>query len=224
MELVAESERVRLRRLHRGDTAFLLELLNQPSWLEFIGDRNVRSAAQARDYLAQRIDAQFDRYGYGMWGVELRTHAPPVTHRPGELATGQRMGRGPTSPPILGQPATRQPKIGRPVMGQPTMGQPIALVGLVGLVKRDYLPEPDLGFALLDAYAGRGLAYEAACAVLPLARARGLKRLLAITDPDNRRSIALLQRLGFQLEGLQAIPGTPKLVQRYSRALDAHER
>ena len=87
------------------------------------------------------------------------------------------------------------------------MGQP---VGLVGLVKRDYLPEPDLGFALLDAYAGRGLAYEAACAVLSLARARKLTRLLAITDPDNRRSIALLQRLGFELEAVQVVPGGTK--------------
>lgn len=179
LDPVAETERVRLRRLHTADAAFLLELLNQPSWLEFIGDRNVRSAAQARDYLVQRIDAQFERYGYGMWGVELRVHAPLMT------------------------------------------GQP---VGLVGLVKRDYLPEPDLGFALLDAYAGRGLAYEAACAVLPLARARGLTRLLAITDPDNRRSIALLHRLDFELEGAQAVPGSTQLVQRYSRVLGAHER
>lgn len=188
---------MQLRRLRADDAAFLLELLNQPSWLAFIGDRNVRSVAQARDYLAQRIDAQFERYGYGMWGVELRTPAQPVTHHPGH------------------------PAISQPIMGQSIMGQP---VGLVGLVKRDYLPEPDLGFALLDAYAGRGLAYEAACAVLPLARARKLTRLLAITDPDNRRSIGLLHRLGFELEGTQAVPGSTKLVQRYSRALGAHER
>jgi [ribosomal protein S5]-alanine N-acetyltransferase len=114
-----------------------------------------------------------------------------------------------------------QARPGQPVMGQPVMGQ---LIGLVGLVKRDYLSEPDLGFALLDAYAGRGLAYEAARAVLPLARAQGLKRMLAITDPDNRRSIALLDRLGFELEGPQAVPGGTKPVQRYSRALDEYER
>lgn len=192
MELVAETERLRLRRLCADDAAFLLELLNQPSWLEFIGDRNVRTPAQARDYLAQRIDAQFVRYGYGMWGVELREQARPATHGPGP-----------------------------PVMGQPMMGQPI---GLVGLVKRDYLPEPDLGFALLDAYAGQGLAYEAAGAVLSLTRALKLPRLLAITDPDNRRSIALLQRLGFQLEAVQVVPGGKKPVRRYSRDLGAPER
>jgi [ribosomal protein S5]-alanine N-acetyltransferase len=204
---VAETERLRLRRLRADDAAFLLELLNQPSWLEFIGDRNVRSAAQALDYLEQRIDAQFERYGYGMWGVELREHARPATHRPRQ--------------PAMGQPRMRQPAPGQPAVDSAASGQPI---GLVGLVKRDYLPEPDLGFALLDAYAGRGLAYEAACAVLPLARARGLTRLLAITDPDNRRSIGLLQRLGFELEGPQAVPGATKLVQRYSKDLGTHER
>jgi len=194
LELVAQTQRLRLRRLRKADTAFLLELLNQPSWLEFIGDRNVHSAAQADDYLAQRIDAQFDRYGFGMWGVELRAGQPPLAHLP---VAGQR------------------------AIGHPGMGQ---LIGLVGLVKRDYLPEPDLGFALLDAYAGHGLAHEAACAVLPLARARGLKRLLAITDPDNHRSIALLHRLGFQLEGPHTPPGGTKLVQRYSRDLGMHEQ
>lgn len=171
MELVAETERLKLRRLHTADAAFLLELLNQPGWLEFIGDRNVHSLAQACDYLAQRIDAQFERFGYGMWGIELH--------------------------------------------------EPRQLIGLVGLVKRDFLPEPDLGFALLDAYAGRGLAFEAACAVLPVAHARGLRRLLAITDPDNRRSMGLLRRLGFQLEGLQTVAGGGDLVQRYARTLDA---
>lgn len=184
---MAETERLRLRRLCAADAAFLLELLNQPSWLEFIGDRNVRTPTQARDYVAQRIDAQFDRYGYGMWGVELRAQARPPTHDP----------------------------------RQPAMSQPI---GLVGLVKRDYLPEPDLGFALLDAYAGRGLAYEAAGAVLSLTRALKLPRLLAITDPDNRRSIALLQRLGFELEAVQVVPGGNKPVQRYCRDLGAPER
>lgn len=170
LEFVAETERLRLRRLHAADAAFLLELLNQPGWLQFIGDRHVRSPEQAGDYLAQRIDAQFERFGYGMWGIELRVDA--------------------------------------------------RLIGLVGLVKRDTLPEPDLGFALLDAYAGQGLAFEAAGAVLPLAQSRGLRRLLAIVDPDNGRSIGLLRRLGFQLEGLQTVVGGGDLVQRYARTLD----
>jgi len=161
--------RLKLRRLDQTDAPFLLELLNQPSWIEFIGDRDVRTVAQAHEYLARRIDAQFERYGYGMWGVELR--------------------------------------------------QESRLAGLAGLVKRDFLPEPDLGFALLDQYVGKGLAYEAAAAVLPLARAHGLTRLLAITTPGNHRSIDLLRRLGFELEASQAVPGSSASAQRYSRML-----
>ncbi len=170
LDFVAETERMRLRRLHAADAGFLLELLNQPGWLQFIGDRHVHTLEQAGEYLAQRIDSQFERFGYGMWGIELR-----VDDR---------------------------------------------LIGLVGLVKRDSLPEPDLGFALLDAYAGQGLAFEAARAVLPVAQSRGLQRLLAIVDPDNRRSIGLLRRLGFELEGLQAVAGGGDFVERYARNLD----
>ncbi len=163
--LAAETHRLKLRRLQPTDADFLLELLNQRSWIEFIGDRGVRTSAQACAYLAERVDAQFDRYGFGMWGMELR----------------------------------EEPR----------------LIGLAGLVKRDLLPEPDLGFALLDRYAGQGFAFEAAGAVLSAARALGLKRLLAITQPDNKRSIGLLRRLGFELEAAPPVTGDGAPVQRY---------
>ena len=75
-------------------------------------------------------------------------------------------------------------------------------IGLCGLLKRDSLPDPDLGFALLDEYSGRGYAFEAASAIVDDARSRlGLRRLLAIATPDNVRSAALLARLGFVPEG-----------------------
>ena len=75
-------------------------------------------------------------------------------------------------------------------------------IGVCGLLKRDSLPDPDLGFALLDEYAGRGYAFEAASAIVDDARSRlGLRRLLAIATPDNERSAALLARLGFVPDG-----------------------
>ena len=71
-------------------------------------------------------------------------------------------------------------------------------IGMAGLVMRDELPAPDLGFALLDAYVGQGLAYEAAQAVLRVARGRwSLTELYAVVKPGNLRSIQLLSRLGF---------------------------
>jgi RimJ/RimL family protein N-acetyltransferase len=75
-------------------------------------------------------------------------------------------------------------------------------IGICGLVKRDLLPQPDLGFALLPRFRSAGYAREAAQAVLAHARgALGLTRILAITSLDNAASIALLGTLGFRFEG-----------------------
>ena len=76
-----------------------------------------------------------------------------------------------------------------------------AVMGLCGLIKRDTLPDFDLGFAFLPAHRGQGYAREAAAMVLAEARdAFGLSRVLAITSLDNERSMALLERLGFRFE------------------------
>lgn len=93
------------------------------------------------------------------------------------------------------------------------------LVGIAGLVKRASLPDPDLGFALLDRYSGRGLACDASMMVLEEARALGLKRLMAITSPKNVRSMAVLERLGFALEGEEQAAEGGVRVLRYSRNL-----
>lgn len=79
-------------------------------------------------------------------------------------------------------------------------------IGICGLFKRDHLPDPDLGFAFLPAWRARGFAGEAARAVLADSSARlGLPRVLAIVDPANERSVALLKRLGLQAAG--TLPG-----------------
>jgi len=76
------------------------------------------------------------------------------------------------------------------------------LIGLCGLVQRDFLPSPDLGFALLADFVGQGYASEAARAVMEHARTTlGIERLYAIVKPGNQRSVRLLERLGFRREG-----------------------
>lgn len=77
-----------------------------------------------------------------------------------------------------------------------------AAVGICGLLQRPTLEAPDLGFASLPGFRGDGLGYEAARAVLahavgPLA----IERVLAVTQPDNAVSIALLRKLGMQRIG-----------------------
>lgn len=74
-----------------------------------------------------------------------------------------------------------------------------AAMGLCGLLKRDFLPDTDIGYALAPAYWGEGYAYEAVAAVVRHARrALKLPRLMAITAPANVASIGLLQKLGMQ--------------------------
>lgn len=74
-------------------------------------------------------------------------------------------------------------------------------IGLVTLIKRDYLDHHDLGFAFLAEFTGRGYAFEAASTVLNTMVTNGEhRRLLATTLPDNHSSIRLLEKLGFQFE------------------------
>jgi [ribosomal protein S5]-alanine N-acetyltransferase len=80
-------------------------------------------------------------------------------------------------------------------------------IGICGLVKRDYLSSPDLGFALLPDYVGCGYAGEAAGRVLSHARDDlGIARLCAIAKRGNDRSARLLDRLGFRFQGPHLTP------------------
>jgi RimJ/RimL family protein N-acetyltransferase len=80
-------------------------------------------------------------------------------------------------------------------------------IGVCGLVKRDFLPAPDLGFALLPGFVGFGYASEAARAVVGHAqRALGIGQLYAIVKRGNQRSEKLLGALGFHRQGPYPIP------------------
>lgn len=157
--VVAETARLRLRRLTEGDAPLMLELLNDPAWLRGIGDRHVRTLDEARAYLQRGALADYARLGFGPLCVELR-------------ASGDA-------------------------------------IGICGLFQRAALPQPDLGYALLSRAHGRGLATEAAAAVLAWAR-RDLRlaRVLAVVAPHNAASARVLEKLGFRAEGeVELAPG-----------------
>ena len=86
-------------------------------------------------------------------------------------------------------------------------------VGICGLVKREALEDVDLGFALLSRYCSRGYAVEAAAAVLTFGRERlRLRRIVAITAPDNFASIAVLEKVGLSFERMiKLTPQSPQL-------------
>jgi [ribosomal protein S5]-alanine N-acetyltransferase len=74
-------------------------------------------------------------------------------------------------------------------------------VGICGLVKREGLSDPDVGFAFLSRYWSKGYAVESAAAVMAFARdALNLDRILAITSTDNLNSIAVLEKIGLKFE------------------------
>ncbi len=156
------TERLVLREFVIGDAPFVVELLNQPSFIQFIGDKSVRTRADAEQYLKTGPLDSYRGHGFGLYLVQLRDSHEPI--------------------------------------------------GMCGLLKRDALPQPDLGFAFLPEYWGKGYAFEAASAVVAQARDElGIPLILAITNPDNQSSIKLLERLGFHFEHLIRLPDEVKL-------------
>lgn len=166
------TERFLLRQPEISDAAFLLQLLNDPGFLRFIGDRQVRTLAEAETYLQQRILASFQQHGFGLWLAERRSD-----------------------------------------------GQ---VVGLCGLVLRDYLPCSDLGYALLTPYCGLGYGTELATAVVAYSgQSLQLAGICAIVTPENQASKQLLQKVGMRwLRQIQP-PDTEEWLDLYQLNLTA---
>jgi ribosomal-protein-alanine N-acetyltransferase len=149
--VVLETERLLLRRLSTDDAEFIVELLNQPSFLRYIGDKEVRMTADAVRYIETGPIASYERFGFGLYLVELKESG--------------------------------------------------ASIGMCGLLKRDSLPDVDVGFAFLPSYWSRGYALESATAVMNYGReVLRLRRIVAIVSPDNEASIRLLEKIGLRFE------------------------
>lgn len=157
------TERLSLRRLDpeaAGDQEFVVQMLNQRSFIDNIADRGVRNRDDARAYLRDGPHASFEKHGFGLMRVALRDDDRPV--------------------------------------------------GMCGLLKRDYLDHPDIGYSLIDAFAGLGYAREAAAATLDWGFAKfAMRRIVATTAPHNEASIRLLLRLGFRDGGTVQLPTYP---------------
>jgi RimJ/RimL family protein N-acetyltransferase len=84
-------------------------------------------------------------------------------------------------------------------------------IGLAGLVRREGLDMPDVGYAFIPDAWGRGYAQEAAAAVLAHARGpMGIPNLAAITTPENFASMAVLRKIGFSFHGMITLPGAER--------------
>lgn len=156
---VLETERLILRKLRETDAPFILGLLNEPSFLEFIGDKGVRDLAGARAYIRNGPVASYAQFGFGLYLTVRKEDGAPI--------------------------------------------------GICGILKRDTLDHPDVGFAFRPAYWRQGYGAEAASASLAFGRqAFGLDRIVAITSVDNVGSMKVLERIGMRLEGpISLAPG-----------------
>jgi [ribosomal protein S5]-alanine N-acetyltransferase len=140
-----------------ADAEFILDLLNQPSFIKYIGDRGVRTVDEARDFIENRYRQSYRENGFGLYAVELKQTGAPI--------------------------------------------------GICGFVKRDSLPEADIGFAFLPEFEGKGYAFESAAAMMRFgAENLNFRRVLAVTTPDNESSQKLLGKLGFRFEGTVNLP------------------
>lgn len=75
---VLRTDRLVLRWLTVEDAAFIHELMNDPDWLRYIGDRGIRTLEDARTYLLQGPIAMYARVGFGLYRVELRESGVPI--------------------------------------------------------------------------------------------------------------------------------------------------
>jgi RimJ/RimL family protein N-acetyltransferase len=158
MKQLLETDRLRLREFTIDDADLMLEILNEPGFIRYVADRNVRTTREAAAYLAEKILPSYANFGFGFYVVELKENGTPV--------------------------------------------------GMCGLVKRDTLEDPDVGFSIFERFWGKGYASEAAAAVVAYAREKlGLSRIVGITAPDNLRSAAVLEKLGLRFEKMIQLPG-----------------
>src|SRR5688572_11486644 len=76
--IVFETERLRVRHLSALDASFILRLVNEPGWLQFIGDRGVRTVDDAARYIERGPVEMQRKHGFSLFAVELRETARPI--------------------------------------------------------------------------------------------------------------------------------------------------
>ena len=76
--MVLETQRLLLRKLSIADAEFILELVNEPSFLRYIGDKGVRNLDDARRYILEGPVRSYEVNGFGLYLVELSENGPPI--------------------------------------------------------------------------------------------------------------------------------------------------
>jgi RimJ/RimL family protein N-acetyltransferase len=122
MNYILKTENLLLREFDTSDSIFIVQLLNSPGWIEYIGDRNIKGESEAIHYLLNSPIKSYTEHGFGLYMVETIENKIPV--------------------------------------------------GMCGLIKRATLDKPDIGYAFLPEYNGKGFAFESAVGVLNYAKVK----------------------------------------------------
>jgi len=77
-EILISTKRLQLREFVTADAAFLLSLMTSPGYIRYIGDRNLSSVADAKQYIAERVAPAYVEDGFGMWLVQEAVGGTPV--------------------------------------------------------------------------------------------------------------------------------------------------
>ncbi|MFN3020116.1 GNAT family N-acetyltransferase [Chryseobacterium sp. TY3] len=146
-----ETERLILKPTDLEDIDFIFELMNTPKWIEYIGDRNIKTQDDAKQYIINRHLPNFENNGFGSYTLILKENGSKI--------------------------------------------------GSSGLFKRESLEVVDIGFAFLPEYEGKAYGYESSKKILEAAKNDfGLKKVSAITLPNNIASQKLIEKLGLSYQ------------------------
>lgn len=165
-----ETQRLNIRPITTSDASFVLELMNTPKWIQFIGDRNVRTVEDAENYIKEKALKQLATHGYGNNVIIRKSDDEKL--------------------------------------------------GTCGVYHRKGKKQPDIGFAFLPSFEGKGYAFEATSKLIEIMKLNhGLSELSAYTLEENSASRKLLERLGFGLKGVGTLPTSDEELLHYYRKL-----
>jgi RimJ/RimL family protein N-acetyltransferase len=75
---ILETERLVLRQMNVDDDKFIFDLVNEPAFIQNIGDKGVRTLEDARDYILTGPVASYAKFGFGLYLVELAETGAPI--------------------------------------------------------------------------------------------------------------------------------------------------
>ncbi|TYS91422.1 GNAT family N-acetyltransferase [Rossellomorea aquimaris] len=75
---VTETSRLALRWVEETDAEFIMKLLNEPGWLQYIGDKGIRTMDDAKDYIVCGPQTMYEREGFGLFLAERKDDRVPI--------------------------------------------------------------------------------------------------------------------------------------------------